>query len=170
MPPSAKVRTPPPGFGKPPSGARRILPPPPTITAGATGPVRLRDFQGRFLGGGYGVQWHGLEASGAYLAGMAQEITGGATQALIEQLAEQAEDRMKLQAPWEDRTGEAREGLTAVVDSDADTYRIHLGHTAEHGIFLETMQGGRFQIIQPTIRWLAEILGPAVARDINSRK
>lgn len=54
-------------------------------------------------------------------------------------------------APWTDRTGEARSGLTAEVYNDGGELVLELYHTAEHGEWLEIIQDGRFAIIMPTL-------------------
>ena len=58
-------------------------------------------------------------------------------------------------APWQDRTGEARGGLNAVVEEGSDEIYLVLFHTAEHGYWLELIQSGRFAIIMPTLEALA---------------
>lgn len=169
-PPRARAVKPPPGFG----GSRRsagILPPPRFNVPAGVGHGRLQDFRGRFAGGGVGVHWIGLEASGEYLKEFAS-IVGETTSDVMDGIAEQAETRMKLQAPWEDRTGEARKELRSVTihDEESGRHQLFLGHGVEYGQYLETMQGGRFQIIQPTLRWVADVLGRAIARDIEVKK
>ena len=59
-------------------------------------------------------------------------------------------------APWEDRTGDARSGLYADVNLDSNDLTIELGHTVDYGIWLEIRWGGRYAIIIPTI----EQMGP----------
>lgn len=54
-------------------------------------------------------------------------------------------------APWDDRTGMAREGLiTEVNEVDNEIYLV-LAHTVDYGQWLETIQSGRFAIIMPTL-------------------
>src|ERR1700752_692723 len=68
----------------------------------------------------------------------------------VRRASERGEKEMKAKAPWIDRTGNAREGLFA--DSHIETigaltrYSLVFGHTVDYGIYLETMQNGRFQI------------------------
>ncbi len=74
-----------------------------------------------------------------------------------EQFAERAAQWMKENRPWNDRTGEAREGLGAAVVSKAPPEIIVvLYHTAEHGIFLEngTVKMAPLPIIGPAMREL----------------
>lgn len=68
----------------------------------------------------------------------------------------------KENAPWEDRTGNAREGLEAVVDGEGDTVVLTLYHTVEYGIFLETAMNGDYAIILPTLeKWGMDVYSAA---------
>lgn len=58
-------------------------------------------------------------------------------------------------APWTDRTGEARAGLTAEVDHDRGNVYVSLFHTVEYGQWLEVIQNGQFAIIMPTLEQFA---------------
>lgn len=68
------------------------------------------------------------------------------------------ETHMKHNAPWKDRTTNARNGLFAVARKSAarlaaSTFAIVLGHTVDYGIYLEAKpekEGGR-PIVWPTI-------------------
>ena len=60
---------------------------------------------------------------------------------------------MKTTAPWTDRTGNARSGLSSKVDwVPKKLHAIHLFHRVPYGIFLEVRWAGRFAVILPTIR------------------
>lgn len=77
----------------------------------------------------------------------------------LEELATQVEEYAKANAPWEDRSGAARDGLTAeYVDGGLFQHAIVLYHTVEYGIWLEIRWNGRYAIIVPTI----EHFGPEV--------
>lgn len=55
-------------------------------------------------------------------------------------------------APWTDRTANARNGLFVTVARDGATgYVMTLGHGVPYGIWLEVRFSGRFAIIRPTI-------------------
>lgn len=65
-----------------------------------------------------------------------------------------AENYMRTNAPWTDRTTNARNALYARAESDAvgdhsGTHSLLLAHGVSYGIFLETMQSGRYGIIVP---------------------
>lgn len=66
----------------------------------------------------------------------------------------------KSNAPWEDRTGAARDGLDAAVYNDDGEVTLDLFHTVDHGYWLEIIQSGRFAIIMPTL----EAMAPEVFR------
>ncbi len=77
----------------------------------------------------------------------------------LEAIASMAEQRARSGAPWKDRTGEARKQLRVVVDEVAGSYTMYFIQGVEYGIFLETSNGGRFQILVPTMQLTAaEIL------------
>lgn len=84
---------------------------------------------------------------------------------LLEELAQEVEEYAKTNAPWDDRSGEARQGLTAeVVDGGLFRNSIVLYHTVDYGIWLEVRWNGRYAIIVPTI----EHFGPIVMGSLGS--
>lgn len=92
-------------------------------------------------------------------------VVDKAVEEVLEQLAEEVEEYAKLHAPWDDRTGEARGGLTAeVVDEGLFRNSIVLYHTVDYGIWLEIRWNGRYAIIVPTI----EHFGPIVMSSLSS--
>lgn len=77
----------------------------------------------------------------------------------LEDLASEVEDYMKANAPWGDRSGAARAGLTAdYVDGGIFQHAIVLYHTVDYGIWLEIRWNGQYAIIVPTM----EKFGPEV--------
>jgi len=77
----------------------------------------------------------------------------------LEELATQVEEYARANAPWADRSGSARQGLTAEhVDGGAFQHAIVLYHTVDYGIWLEIRWNGQYAIIIPTI----EHFGPEV--------
>ena len=100
-----------------------------------------------------------------------------ALQAVASRWGQQIQDEARKNAPWEDRTGNARGGLFYAVDgfglkpivgtvtpgadelkSDvhieeggANKLIIALGHTVFYGKFLELSNGGKYAIIMSTI-------------------
>ena len=73
--------------------------------------------------------------------------------------ARKIEEWMKANAPWTDRTGASRAGLTAeVVDVTGQAALVVLRHGVEWGVFLETMQGGSYAIIGPALDTWAPVI------------
>lgn len=58
---------------------------------------------------------------------------------------------MKQNRPWTDRTGQARQRLTAHVETVPKGYQIVLSHGVDYGVWLELAHEKRFAIIHPTI-------------------
>jgi len=69
---------------------------------------------------------------------------------LMQNLAGHAEAEMKQNAPWRDRTGNARNGLHAGVEVGRDQFTFYLSHGVEYGVFLELAHGGNYAIVRPT--------------------
>jgi hypothetical protein len=79
-------------------------------------------------------------------------------------VAPQAEAYMRENAPWTDRTGNARQGLGARVVVNPEVVSIVLYHSVFYGIFLEARWGGKYAIIEPTIAVMAPKYAEAVRR------
>jgi hypothetical protein len=72
--------------------------------------------------------------------------------------APQVEASMKINAPWNDQTGNARQGLGARPFVEGSNHGIVLFHSVAYGIWLEVRFNQRYAIILPTI----ESYGPQV--------
>lgn len=83
---------------------------------------------------------------------------------VLEEMAREMEQYAKDNAPWNNRTGDARAGLKAEVDAHLTTPSLVLMHTIEYGVWLEIRWSGRYAIIMPTI----EEFGPRVMERIGS--
>lgn len=81
---------------------------------------------------------------------------------LMQNLAGHAEGYMKANAPWSDRTGNARNGLHADVEVGQDKFTLYLSHGVEYGVFLELAHGGNWAIVRPTADVYAPKLRDAV--------
>ena len=58
----------------------------------------------------------------------------------------------KENAPWTDRTANARQSLWTTVEAlSQDTVALYLSHGVEYGVHLESRYAGRYAIIWPTI-------------------
>ncbi len=75
-------------------------------------------------------------------------------------MSPRVEAYMKLNAPWKDQTGNARNGLAARAYQDKKDIGIVLFHQVPYGIWLETRWDGAYAIINPTI----DEMGPEVMR------
>jgi hypothetical protein len=73
----------------------------------------------------------------------------------MEELSTEITAYAQANAPWEDRTGDAREGLHSEVEIDGDEVVLSLEHTVDYGLWLEVIQNGRFAIIMPTLEHFA---------------
>ena len=69
--------------------------------------------------------------SRAARAKAAVSALGGASAARMEANA-------KAGAPWHDRTGNARQGLTGTSEASGDHVMVAIAHTMNYGVFLET--------------------------------
>ena len=77
--------------------------------------------------------------------------------------ASRAQSYARQNAPWTDRTSNARNGLFAKAEKRGRSYRITIGHSVPYGVWLEVRFSGRYAIIRPTI----DHEGPAVMRTIT---
>lgn len=77
--------------------------------------------------------------------------------------AEDMETWAKQNAPWTDRTGDARERLHATVEETGPIGTIVLAHGVEYGLQLEIRNGGAYAIIAPAI----DMFAPIVMRDLQ---
>jgi hypothetical protein len=83
---------------------------------------------------------------------------------VAEARAAEMENWAKANAPWQDRTGNARAGLNSFVkDSPGVVAEIVIQHGVDYGVWLEIAHGGRFAIIAKTI----DTYGPLLMRDMQ---
>lgn len=79
-------------------------------------------------------------------------------EALMTYMAPEIENWMKMNASWQDQTGNARNGLAARPFKDGDGLGIVLYHQVPYGIWLEVRFSGTYGIIVPAM----EEWGPKV--------
>lgn len=142
-----------PGEGAPVPGAPGSIP-------GSPNTVRIGDIASGSLNAGFtNVQWEGLVELESRMLEYGQELQQRRRD-IINQLAGDMENWAQEHAPWQDQTGDARSGLHswAQHDEGAMVSSAYIAHGVDYGLSLETMQGGRFQIILPTILHFAEHL------------
>ena len=87
-------------------------------------------------------------ATNVRLHGQAVEIAVGEFSAA---LATAMESYAKQNAPWTDRTGQARATLVAAVERSGPAYRVTLAHGVFYGIYLELKHGGVWGIVLKTL-------------------
>lgn len=74
-----------------------------------------------------------------------------------------AEEWMKSNAPWTDRTGAARSGLMAIPFNQGSVHELFLAYSVYYGIWLEIANSGRYQVLQPAMRHV----GQKILEDIS---
>lgn len=84
----------------------------------------------------------------------------------------QLESKARDNAIWEDRTGDAREGLHATtLRPKPGEVSLMLSHGVEYGKWLELIQNGRFAVIEKTLAEEApRIIRNAIRRIQYARK
>ncbi len=99
------------------------------------------------------VQWLRTPANLAQAYAQHADRVVAAVKALADYLAQMLQAEMRTNAPWTDRTGNARSGLFSVAEETSKTlvtiYLSH-GHTIYYGVWLEVCHGGKYAIIEPT--------------------
>lgn len=78
--------------------------------------------------------------------------------------AKEFENYAKLNKPWRNRTGHARQRLTGYVEEHGDKIRVCIAHGVDYGRSLEYEHERRYAILEPTVK----AKGPAVLRGFNS--
>ena len=110
--------------------------------------------QGRFVKNGWGWEWYNLVEFMNLPENFGTAIMDGLKEHLTE-LADEIEEYAQENAPWQDRTGDARRGLKSQLIIRGDYFEIDLGHSVYYGYFLENYNGGEYAIIAPTLRLFA---------------
>lgn len=92
------------------------------------------------------------------------KLAGGIV-AVMAYNSDRAEEYMKSNAPWTDRTGNARNGLKAEPFGNAQdqTFGIVMFHQVPYGLWLEVKHSGEYAIITPTV----QAFGPEVMKQID---
>lgn len=76
----------------------------------------------------------------------------------MDKRAVEIEDWMKQNAPWTDRTGEARRTLRAEVVSAGGTISILVAYSVYYGTALEYDYGGQYAVLGPALDYWWPIL------------
>lgn len=80
--------------------------------------------------------------------------------------AAEIENQMKVQAPWTDRTGNARNSIYSFAITEGDETIIYSGIGVDYGKWLEIAHEKRFAIVKPTI----DSITPIIKRDLSQIK
>jgi hypothetical protein len=85
--------------------------------------------------------------------------------ALADAYAPQIEVWMKQEAPWTDRTGNARQTLFGEVQEVVNQMvAVVIGHGVDYGIYLELKNAGRYAIVNPALDfWAPRLWADVVA-------
>lgn len=123
-------------------------------TAPYVNPTPPRGLDGRFQSGPAAFSWTGLDKLVSSLEKMTAEMDEQRVQG-AQRLADDLLAYMKANAPWKDRTGQARDTLmtTVVDDPEAHQTRVFAAYGVFYGVFLEnkTYGGKSYAIIRPSI-------------------
>ncbi|MCZ2077908.1 MAG: hypothetical protein LC130_23255 [Bryobacterales bacterium] len=96
------------------------------------------------------VVWRGDREVSRNMALYGEKVMDAAF-AVGEYYAPQIEAEAKNSAPWQDRTGRARSGLTSQAFREDKRVIIYLWHKMEYGVFLEVRHSSRFSVVLPTL-------------------
>lgn len=77
--------------------------------------------------------------------------------------AVEALEYAKSNAPWADRTGEARAGLDVDVYMEGNNIVWEMFHSVDYGLYLETRWNAKYAIIMPTL----EMFAPQIGRGLS---
>ncbi len=75
--------------------------------------------------------------------------------ALAQQTAAEMEAYAKANAPWQDQTGHARQGLFGEAMEEPNALKVRIAHTVDYGVYLELSRKGRRPILEPTAQKFA---------------
>jgi hypothetical protein len=82
--------------------------------------------------------------------------------AACQKRAPEIQNWMRSNAPWTDRTGNARQGLNTQVEGSQDEIALFFAHGVFYGIFLELRNSGRYAVVNPALdHW-----GPIIWQDV----
>jgi hypothetical protein len=88
----------------------------------------------------------------------------GETRAALSRIRDDAVASMKVEAPWTDRTGNARRTLHGALREGANYFIVSLSHGVFYGVFLEKCNEQRFAIVDPTLPTVKDNIMDAIRR------
>lgn len=117
------------------------------------------------------IEWNGTDRAVRQRIGEYGRASKDALYALAQYWAPNLEAYAKANAPWTDRTGNARQGLQGRAYQTSDAVIIALGHspTINYGLWLEVLHQGRYAIIMPTLEAHYRPVWDSVRRTMGGR-
>lgn len=88
----------------------------------------------------------------------ATEVSKEIAKLIIDQWADEVEDWMKANAPWQDDTGDARKSLGVLKDFTKQVWEMVLTGGVPYMKFLEMLHEYRFAILRPALDEWANVL------------
>lgn len=75
---------------------------------------------------------------------------------------------MKENAPWTDRTGNARSGLfsTTAYGLKRDHWELIMSHGIHYGIYLEVCNSGKYSVIKPALQHVGPLLLQRISKTL----
>ena len=101
------------------------------------------------------------ELTEAYMSDIERAVTQ-----LLKFYEKQIENHMRTNAPWKDRTGNARQALFAQFKTVVKLLLLiefGQGHAIDYGVYLEFSNAGKYAIVNPTL----DIFAPRIWADIE---
>lgn len=97
------------------------------------------------------VKWQGADEVVQNMNDYERKVMG-AVEKVAKYFEPIIETAAKENAPWMDRTANARQSLHAYTERlSRDVVRLYLSHGVEYGVYLEIAHGGVYAIIWPTL-------------------
>lgn len=114
--------------------------------------MALRNSNGRFRKrGSFDNKQFSVNTLSQGIANFEFKMNEGFENAILD-FKEELVSYARSNAPWEDRTGDARGGLASEFYGEAgQTVGVVLYHTVDYGPWLEIRWGGKYAIIMPTV-------------------
>lgn len=78
--------------------------------------------------------------------------TRAALFALGQHYGSKMQSEAQQEAPWKDRTGDARKGLFGEAMEDEDKLRVRISHSMEYGVYLELAHSQKYAILEPVAK------------------
>ena len=96
------------------------------------------------------ITWKGNMSGNIHTLGIRNKAAMVATAKFM---SPKIQAHMRENAPWNDQTGNARQGLFTSVQTSKNLVVIVLYHSVPYGIYLETRWSGKYAIINPSIEY-----------------